>query len=142
MPLNNYSPLKFLLTEGPHLYYVDPVTMHLKGEVPFSEQMRTETKNFRTFFVHTVLPIWLHNSHNSSFNFSPSALTICSTRNDTPRIGVMPSTGPGKSTFSTRRRTKDRRRPRRQRNAQKRRRPQKRKKTAEKEEEERRRRKA
>ncbi|KAL3088655.1 hypothetical protein niasHT_023273 [Heterodera trifolii] len=43
----------FLLTEGPRLYYVDPVTMHLKGEVPFSEQMRTEAKNFRTFFVHT-----------------------------------------------------------------------------------------
>uniref|UniRef100_A0A1I8BR51 3-phosphoinositide-dependent protein kinase 1 n=1 Tax=Meloidogyne hapla TaxID=6305 RepID=A0A1I8BR51_MELHA len=43
----------FLLTEGPHLFYVDPVSMHLKGEVPFSAQMRTEAKNFRTFFVHT-----------------------------------------------------------------------------------------
>uniref|UniRef100_A0A183C2D9 3-phosphoinositide-dependent protein kinase 1 n=1 Tax=Globodera pallida TaxID=36090 RepID=A0A183C2D9_GLOPA len=43
----------FLLTEGPRLYYVDPVTMHLKGEVPFSEHIRTEAKNFRTFFVHT-----------------------------------------------------------------------------------------
>lgn len=43
----------FLLTEGPHLFYVDPVSMHMKGEVPFSAQMRTEAKNFRTFFVHT-----------------------------------------------------------------------------------------
>jgi len=47
----------FLLTEGPHLFYVDPVSMHLKGEVPFSAQMRTEAKNFRTFFVHTVRKI-------------------------------------------------------------------------------------
>ena len=43
----------FLLTEGPRLFYVDPVSMHLKGEVPISAQMRTEAKNFRTFFVHT-----------------------------------------------------------------------------------------
>uniref|UniRef100_A0A914VUR2 3-phosphoinositide-dependent protein kinase 1 n=1 Tax=Plectus sambesii TaxID=2011161 RepID=A0A914VUR2_9BILA len=43
----------FLLTEGPHLYYVDPTNMELKGEVPWSRQMRPEAKNFRTFFVHT-----------------------------------------------------------------------------------------
>jgi len=45
----------FLLTEGPRLFYVDPANMDLKGEVPFSSEMRTEAKNFRTFFVHTVL---------------------------------------------------------------------------------------
>ena len=45
----------FLLTEGPHLYYVDPVLMVRKGEVPFSPEMRTEAKNFRTFFIHTVM---------------------------------------------------------------------------------------
>lgn len=44
----------FLLTLGPHLYYVDPSTMTLKGEVPFSEYMKTEAKNFKVFFVHTV----------------------------------------------------------------------------------------
>jgi hypothetical protein len=44
----------FLMTEGPRLFYVDPVNMELKGEVPFSSDMRTEAKNFRTFFVHTV----------------------------------------------------------------------------------------
>lgn len=44
----------FLLTLGPHLYYVDPVNMVLKGEIPFSADMKVEAKNFRTFFVHTV----------------------------------------------------------------------------------------
>nr|AXS78241.1 3-phosphoinositide-dependent protein kinase 1 [Anisakis simplex] len=43
----------FLLTEGPHIYYVDPVNMELKGKIPFSRRLRTEAKNFRTFFVHT-----------------------------------------------------------------------------------------
>jgi 3-phosphoinositide dependent protein kinase-1 len=43
-----------LLTFGPHLYYVDPVTMILKGEIPWSEDLRTEAKNFKKFFVHTV----------------------------------------------------------------------------------------
>lgn len=33
--------------------------MHLKGEVPFSADMRTEAKNFRTFFVHTVNLIYV-----------------------------------------------------------------------------------
>lgn len=44
----------FLLTLGPHLYYVDPANMVLKGEIPFSVDMRVEAKNFKTFFVHTV----------------------------------------------------------------------------------------
>jgi 3-phosphoinositide dependent protein kinase-1 len=44
----------FLLTEGPHLYYVDTVNNELKGEVPFSPHMRTEAKNFKTFFIHTL----------------------------------------------------------------------------------------
>uniref|UniRef100_A0A0N4Z9J6 3-phosphoinositide-dependent protein kinase 1 n=1 Tax=Parastrongyloides trichosuri TaxID=131310 RepID=A0A0N4Z9J6_PARTI len=43
----------FLLTEGPHLYYVDPQSMEFKGEIPWSKDIQTETKNFRTFFVHT-----------------------------------------------------------------------------------------
>jgi 3-phosphoinositide dependent protein kinase-1 len=44
----------FLLTTGPHLYYVDPVNRVLKGEIPWSEHLRPESKNFRIFFVHTV----------------------------------------------------------------------------------------
>lgn len=42
-----------LLTTGPHLYYVDPSTMVLKGEIPFSPALRVEPKNFKIFFVHT-----------------------------------------------------------------------------------------
>uniref|UniRef100_A0A0K0D7H2 3-phosphoinositide-dependent protein kinase 1 n=1 Tax=Angiostrongylus cantonensis TaxID=6313 RepID=A0A0K0D7H2_ANGCA len=48
----------FLLTEGPHLFYVDPNSMELKGEVPWSPCMRTEVKNFRAFFVHTPKRIY------------------------------------------------------------------------------------
>lgn len=44
----------FLLTMGPHLYYVDPTTMVLKGEIPWSADIKTEAKNFRNFLVHTV----------------------------------------------------------------------------------------
>lgn len=42
-----------LLTQGPHLYYVDPVNMVLKGEIPWSQELRVEPKNFKIFFVHT-----------------------------------------------------------------------------------------
>ncbi|RWS14671.1 3-phosphoinositide-dependent protein kinase 1-like protein [Dinothrombium tinctorium] len=42
-----------LLTTGPHLYYVDPVNMVLKGEIPWSPHLRPESKNFKIFFVHT-----------------------------------------------------------------------------------------
>ncbi|RLU16608.1 hypothetical protein DMN91_010676 [Ooceraea biroi] len=43
-----------LLTNGPHLYYVDPINMVLKGEIPWSPELRVEPKNFKIFFVHTV----------------------------------------------------------------------------------------
>ncbi|CAD5121790.1 DgyrCDS10266 [Dimorphilus gyrociliatus] len=43
----------FLLTEGPRLFYVDPDNMKLKGEVPWSRDLKTEAKNFKVFFVHT-----------------------------------------------------------------------------------------
>ncbi len=42
----------FLLTEGPHLYYVDPSAMVLKGEIPWSPEVRIEIRDFRIFFVH------------------------------------------------------------------------------------------
>uniref|UniRef100_UPI00358EED19 3-phosphoinositide-dependent protein kinase 1 n=1 Tax=Myxine glutinosa TaxID=7769 RepID=UPI00358EED19 len=44
---------QLLLTEGPHLYYVDPINKILKGEIPWSPELRPEAKNFKTFFVHT-----------------------------------------------------------------------------------------
>ncbi|KAF4518314.1 hypothetical protein B566_EDAN009102 [Ephemera danica] len=43
-----------LLTLGPHMYYVDPANMVLKGEIPWSPELRVEPKNFKIFFVHTV----------------------------------------------------------------------------------------
>ncbi|XP_022901981.1 3-phosphoinositide-dependent protein kinase 1 [Onthophagus taurus] len=43
----------FLLTLGPHLYYVDPSAMVLKGEIPWSETIWTEVKNFKIFLIHT-----------------------------------------------------------------------------------------
>lgn len=43
-----------LLTTGPRLFYVDPVNMVLKGEIPWSPELRVEAKNFRIFLVHTV----------------------------------------------------------------------------------------
>uniref|UniRef100_A0ABD2X7L1 3-phosphoinositide-dependent protein kinase 1 n=1 Tax=Trichogramma kaykai TaxID=54128 RepID=A0ABD2X7L1_9HYME len=42
-----------LLTTGPHLYYVDPFSMTLKGEIPWSNKLKVEPKNFKIFFVHT-----------------------------------------------------------------------------------------
>ena len=44
---------QLILTDGPHLYYVDPIAMVLKGEIPWSEHMQLEMKNFKTFFIHT-----------------------------------------------------------------------------------------
>jgi 3-phosphoinositide dependent protein kinase-1 len=43
----------FLLTEGPHLFYVDADNMVLKGEIPLSETVKPEPRNFKVFFVHT-----------------------------------------------------------------------------------------
>lgn len=39
---------------------MDPVNKVLKGEIPWSQELRPEAKNFKTFFVHTVsLSLWL-----------------------------------------------------------------------------------
>jgi 3-phosphoinositide dependent protein kinase-1 len=44
---------QLILTDAPRLYYVDPVAMELKGEIPWSSSMRVEIKNFKIFFIHT-----------------------------------------------------------------------------------------
>lgn len=44
---------QLILTDAPRLYYVDPVAMELKGEIPWSNRMHVELKNWRIFFVHT-----------------------------------------------------------------------------------------
>ena len=43
----------FLLTEGPHLYYVDPDKKELKGEVPWAAEMKTKFQNFKKFEIQT-----------------------------------------------------------------------------------------
>lgn len=43
-----------LLTEGPHLFYCEPGTLNVKGEIPWSKQLKPEAKDFKIFFVHTV----------------------------------------------------------------------------------------
>ena len=60
----------FLLTTGPHLYYVDPVNMVLKGEVPFSPEIRPEAKNFKTFYIHTVCITFHKSCVSMTNNFS------------------------------------------------------------------------
>jgi len=42
-----------LLTEGPRFFYVDPTNMVLKGEIPWSKELRPEAKNFKILFIHT-----------------------------------------------------------------------------------------
>ena len=44
----------FLLTEGPHLYYVDAGAGVRKGEVLWDRNSQPECKNFKIFFLHTV----------------------------------------------------------------------------------------
>lgn len=41
----------FLLTEGPHLFYVDPESMMLKGEVPWSNFLRVDCRNSKIFSI-------------------------------------------------------------------------------------------
>lgn len=44
----------FLLCENARLFYVDPVKMELRGEVPLSVNTRVEGISFRRFLIHTV----------------------------------------------------------------------------------------
>lgn len=44
---------QLLMTEGPNLFYVDPHAMVLKGEIPWTKDLRPEAKSFKIFFVHT-----------------------------------------------------------------------------------------
>lgn len=44
---------QLILTDAPRLYYIDPVNMVLKGEIPWSNRMNVERKDWKIFFVHT-----------------------------------------------------------------------------------------
>ena len=41
----------FLLTEGPKFYYIDPLTMSLKGEIPFTRDLKTQFRDSKLFLV-------------------------------------------------------------------------------------------
>jgi 3-phosphoinositide dependent protein kinase-1 len=45
----------FLLTDTARLFYVDPIHKVLRGEIAITSDTKSEAKNFRTFFVHTVI---------------------------------------------------------------------------------------
>lgn len=43
-----------LLTTTPRLIYIDAANNVKKGEIPFSENIKCDPKNFKIFFVHAV----------------------------------------------------------------------------------------
>ena len=45
---------QLILTDAPRLYYIDPVDMELKGEIPWSDALQVEQKNWKIFLIHTV----------------------------------------------------------------------------------------
>ncbi|ESO08297.1 hypothetical protein HELRODRAFT_92951, partial [Helobdella robusta] len=46
-------PRMFLLTEGPHLYYVDDEADERRGEVEWTEELKTEVIKPKIFYLHT-----------------------------------------------------------------------------------------
>ncbi|XP_015778043.1 PREDICTED: 3-phosphoinositide-dependent protein kinase 1-like [Acropora digitifera] len=54
---------QLILTDGPHLYYVDAAAMVLKGEIPWTKDLRPEAKNFEVFFIHTPKRIYYLEDH-------------------------------------------------------------------------------
>lgn len=59
---------QLILTEGPRLYYVDAAAMVLKGEIPWTKDLRAEAKNFEVFFVHTPKRIYYLEDHTGHAN--------------------------------------------------------------------------
>ncbi|KXJ22011.1 3-phosphoinositide-dependent protein kinase 1 [Exaiptasia diaphana] len=54
---------QMILTEGPHLYYVDTAAMVLKGQIPWTKELRAEAKSFKVFFVHTPIKTYYLEDH-------------------------------------------------------------------------------
>jgi len=44
---------QLILTDAPRLFYVDPDKLQVKGEVPWSKDLRVEQKSNRHFLIHT-----------------------------------------------------------------------------------------
>lgn len=45
---------RLLLTDTPRLIYIDEKRTEMKGEIPWSDQLRPELKNNANFWIHTV----------------------------------------------------------------------------------------
>jgi len=90
----------FLLTEGPHLYYVDPDHMVLKGEIPWSETIRPEPKDFKVFFVHTPNRVYYLIDPGNE-NLRSGHRHIAPLQSLSPTYGATPSTKSGSSTSAT-----------------------------------------
>ena len=48
-----YHFIKFI--QGPRLFYVKADNMEYKGEIPFSPHLNCEVRDFRIFYIHTVV---------------------------------------------------------------------------------------
>ena len=63
-----------ILTNSPRIFYIDPKSMKLKGEIPWSGDLRPEVKNNISWFIHTVIKFF--NLFHFNFVFSQNVL-IC-----------------------------------------------------------------
>jgi len=44
-----------VLTDAPKLFYCDPSSMDMKGEIPWSSSIKIEAKDFKNFQIITVI---------------------------------------------------------------------------------------
>ncbi|XP_044529142.1 3-phosphoinositide-dependent protein kinase 1-like [Gracilinanus agilis] len=69
---------QLLLTEGPCLYFVDPISKVLKGEILWSPELRPQVKSFKTFFVHTPNKIYhLVDPSRNAQNWCQKIQAVC-----------------------------------------------------------------
>lgn len=55
-----------ILTEGPHLYYVDPTSMVLKGEIPWTDALSLEVKSSKNWYVYTPFRTYIMEDPNET----------------------------------------------------------------------------
>ena len=45
---------QLILTDAPRLFYIDPNSLAVMGEIPWSKDLKPQYRTQRLFFVHTV----------------------------------------------------------------------------------------
>ena len=45
---------QLVLTDSPRLFYIDPQSLAVMGEIPWSKDLKPQYKSNKLFFVHTV----------------------------------------------------------------------------------------